>query len=76
MCLELTPSRHLALPTTVALPLQFTLSRNISRDAILGGKYSNIRIQQLAGNMNPTTPWMTAAQAVAADNATKNTGPL
>ena len=41
----------------MALPLQHTLTRNISLASITAGKYSNIRIQQLSGNMNPDTPW-------------------
>ena len=49
----------------MALPLQNTLTRNISLAAIAAGKYSNIRIQQLRGNMNPDTPWTPIAQAAA-----------
>ena len=52
----------------MALPLQHTLTRNISLAAITAGKYSNIRIQQLSGNMNPDTPWTTMAMAAAAPN--------
>lgn len=49
----------------MALPLAHTMSRNISRDAILKGKYSNIRIHGLSGNMNPTQPWSTLKDAIA-----------
>jgi hypothetical protein len=35
----------------VALPLMHTFSRNISRDAILGGKYANLRLHGISGNM-------------------------
>ena len=51
--------------SNMALPLEFTLSRNASLAAIAEGKYSNIRIQQLSGNMNPDTPWTPIAQAAA-----------
>lgn len=49
----------------MALPLLHTLTRNISLAAIAAGKYHNIRIQQMASNMNPYTPWTTIAQAAA-----------
>jgi hypothetical protein len=52
----------------MALPLAHTMSRNISRDAILAGKYSNIRIHGMSGNMNPTQPWSTLKAAIATNN--------
>ena len=52
----------------MALPLLHTLSRNISLAAIAAGRYSNIRLHQLQGNMNPQTPWSTLAQAVDANS--------
>ena len=55
--------------SNMALPLQNTLSRNLSLAAIAGGKYHNIRVQQLRGNMNPDTPWTPIAQAAASPNA-------
>ena len=51
--------------SNMALRLQHTYSRNSSRDAILAGKYSNIRIHGLKGNMNPFQPWATLKQALA-----------
>jgi hypothetical protein len=53
--------------SNMALPLANTLSRNLSIAAIGAGKYPNIRIHQLSGNMNPDTPWTTVEQAVAGD---------
>ena len=53
--------------SNMALPLEFTNSRNTSLAAIAAGKYSNIRIQQMAGNMNPSTPWTPIAQAASGD---------
>ena len=52
----------------MALPLMHTLSRNVSRDAILLGKYSNIRIHGISGNMNPEQPWTTLADALTTNN--------
>jgi len=51
----------------MALPLLHTLSRNVSRDAILAGKYSNIRLYGISGNMNPNMPWTTPKAAVTTD---------
>ncbi|KAL1496899.1 hypothetical protein AB1Y20_014479 [Prymnesium parvum] len=51
--------------SNMALPLANTLSRNISRDAIRRGKYSQIRIHGMSGNMNPQQPWATLASALA-----------
>eukprot|EP00729_Bicosta_minor_P010417 gene10417-25194_t len=51
--------------SNMALPLMHTMSRNISRDLILGGKYDNIRIHGIAGNMNPEQPWTTLKAAIA-----------
>lgn len=49
----------------MALPLLHTYSRNETRDAIKSGKYANIRIHGLAGNMNVDQPWATLKQALA-----------
>ena len=54
----------------MALPVQHTFSRNISMEAILAGKYDNIRIHGIAGNMNPDLDWTTLKNAVA--NASKD----
>ena len=51
--------------SNMALPLIHSYTRNESRDAITAGQYSNIRIHQLKGNMNPDTPWSTLKQALA-----------
>ncbi len=51
--------------SNMALPLAHTLSRNVSRDAIMKGKYSNIRIHGMAGNMNPFQAWATLKDALA-----------
>ncbi len=56
----------------MALPLANTLSRNLSIAAIAAGKYSNIRIQQLSGNMNPDTPWTTVEQAAAVSSSSNS----
>jgi sialate O-acetylesterase len=50
--------------SNMALPLLHTYSRNETRDAILAGKYANIRIHGLAGNMNAQQPWATLKQAL------------
>ena len=49
----------------MALPLLHTYSRNETRDAIQNGKYANMRIHGLAGNMNVDQPWATLKQALA-----------
>eukprot|EP01060_Flectonema_neradi_P030374 TRINITY_DN4390_c0_g1_i3.p1 TRINITY_DN4390_c0_g1~~TRINITY_DN4390_c0_g1_i3.p1 ORF type:complete len:608 (+),score=103.46 TRINITY_DN4390_c0_g1_i3:60-1883(+) len=49
--------------SNMALSLHFTMSRNKSRDAILAGKYSNIRIYSMASNMNPNISWSTLKNA-------------
>ena len=51
--------------SNMALPLLHTYSRNITVAAIHAGKYNNIRIHGLNGNMNPTQPWSTLPQALA-----------
>ena len=51
--------------SNMALPLLHSYSRNETRDAVLAGKYANIRIQGLAGNMNSDQPWATLKQALA-----------
>jgi hypothetical protein len=43
----------------MALPLVHSYTRNITRDAILAGKYANIRIHGMKGNMNPFQPVVT-----------------
>ena len=48
----------------MALPLEHTISRNISEAAIKAGKYSNMRIYGISGNMNPTMNWTTPSAAV------------
>eukprot|EP00039_Didymoeca_costata_P020170 m.340304 g.340304 ORF g.340304 m.340304 type:complete len:677 (+) comp19230_c0_seq1:26-2056(+) len=50
--------------SNMALSLKHTFSRNASRDAILAGNYSNIRIHGIKGNMNPFQPWVTLKQAL------------
>ena len=52
----------------MALPLVHSYTRNASRDAILAGKYDNIRIHGIEGNMNPFQPWATLKQALAAQS--------
>lgn len=47
----------------MALPVHFTTTRNISMDAIKAGKYNNIRLHGIAGNMNPFMNWTTALYA-------------
>jgi len=49
--------------SNMALPVGFTMSQNISMDAIKAGKYNNIRLHGIAGNMNPFMPWTTALNA-------------
>jgi hypothetical protein len=49
----------------MALPMAHTFSRNISAAAVLGGKYANIRLKQITGNMNPQFKWITLHDAVA-----------
>jgi sialate O-acetylesterase len=50
--------------SNMALPLLHSYSRNETRDAILAGKYQNLRIHGLAGNMNANQPWATLKQAL------------
>jgi hypothetical protein len=57
----------------MALPILHTFHRNISMDAILAGKYSNIRIHGLAGNMNSDLAWTTLQNAVANTSASTTT---
>eukprot|EP00729_Bicosta_minor_P014162 gene14162-23573_t len=49
--------------SNMALPVMHTLSQNISIDAIKAGKYNNIRLKGIAGNMNPDMDWTTALDA-------------
>ena len=48
----------------MALPLLHTLTRNASLAAFAAGKYTNIRLQQMSGNMNPQTPWTPISAAL------------
>lgn len=57
--------RYCAGQSNMALPLLHTYSRNETRDAIQNGKYANMRIHGLAGNMNVDQPWATLKQALA-----------
>lgn len=50
--------------SNMAVDIGHTLGRNISMDAIRAGKYSNIRLHGLAGNMNRPQPWATLATAL------------
>ena len=50
--------------SNMALPLLHTYSRNATVAAIQAGKYNNIRIHGMEGNMNPTQPWSTLQQAL------------
>ena len=59
----------------MALPLLHSYTRNASRDAILAGNYSNIRIHGLEGNMNPFQPWATLKQALAAPSSFRHQQP-
>jgi hypothetical protein len=49
----------------MALPVLHSFTRNASRNAILAGKYGNIRIHGMEGNMNPYQQWVTLKQALA-----------
>ena len=48
--------------------LMHTMSRNISRDMILKGKYDNMRIHGIHGNMNGDLAWSTLKAALATNN--------
>lgn len=50
--------------SNMALQLHYTMSRNISFNAIKAGKYSNIRIHGLYSNMNPAQPWQKVSDAI------------
>lgn len=50
--------------SNMALPMVHTLTRNITRDAILAGNYSTLRLHGIKGNMNPFQPWATVKQAL------------
>ena len=50
--------------SNMALPMRHSLTRNATAAAIRMGKYSNIRIQGMEGNMNPYQPWATLKQAL------------
>eukprot|EP00038_Savillea_parva_P008482 m.177256 g.177256 ORF g.177256 m.177256 type:complete len:720 (-) comp14315_c0_seq1:22-2181(-) len=50
--------------SNMALPLIHSFTRNQTVDAIKAGKYTNLRLQQLAGNMNPYQQWVTLEQAL------------
>ena len=51
--------------SNMALPMAHTFSRNITAEAVLSGKYSNIRLKQISTNMNPAFPWISLHDAVA-----------
>ncbi len=51
--------------SNMALPVLHTFHRNISMANILDGKYDNIRIHGISGNMNPNLDWTTLKDAVA-----------
>ena len=48
----------------MALPVAHTFSRNASAKAVKAGKYANIRLKQINGNMNPGHPWITLYDGV------------
>eukprot|EP00434_Breviolum_minutum_P013890 symbB.v1.2.012249.t1/scaffold842.1/size158541/4 len=50
--------------SNMALQLHYTMSRNVSLDAIKHGKYNNIRIHGMSSNMNPSQPWQKVSDAV------------
>ncbi|CAJ1423797.1 unnamed protein product [Effrenium voratum] len=50
--------------SNMALPLQYTMSRHRSLEAIQANKYGNIRIHGMSGNMNPTQPWAKVSDAI------------
>ena len=54
--------------SNMALSLHYTMSRNLSHDAIRAGKYSNIRLHGLYSNMNPEFDWMTVLNATMLNN--------
>jgi hypothetical protein len=56
----------------MALPLLHSFTRNATVDAIRAGKYSNIRIHGMEGNMNPFQPWVTLKQALATSPAPRS----
>jgi len=49
--------------SNMALPVHYTMSINKSTDAIIAGKYNNIRMHGISGNMNPFMNWTTAKDA-------------
>ena len=51
--------------SNMALSMLHSFNRNKTRDAIVAGKYANIRIHGMEGNMNPPQPWATLQQAQA-----------
>jgi hypothetical protein len=53
--------------SNMALPMAHTFTRNITAKAVLEGKYKNIRLKQIASNMNPAFKWMTVHDAVATE---------
>jgi sialate O-acetylesterase len=50
--------------SNMALPVAHTFSRNLSAAAVMGGKYHNIRLKQISGNMNPGHDWISLYNAV------------
>ena len=55
--------------SNMALPVLHTFSRNETRSAILAGKYANIRLSGIAGNMNPKQSWIGAREAAENDSS-------
>eukprot|EP00040_Diaphanoeca_grandis_P010748 m.55060 g.55060 ORF g.55060 m.55060 type:complete len:657 (+) comp22015_c0_seq2:53-2023(+) len=50
--------------SNMALPMSHTFSRNYTAANITAGKYSNVRLFGMAGNMNPTMAWIPVRDAV------------
>lgn len=51
-------------PHRQALPVKYTYHRNTSVDSIAAGKFGNIRLHGLKGNMNQDQPWIRLSDAV------------
>lgn len=51
--------------SNMALPMLHSLTRNDTVRAIRAGKYANMRIHGMKGNMNPFQPWVALKQALA-----------
>lgn len=55
---------HAIVLVFCSIVVSHTFSRNITAKAVIGGKYANIRLKQIEGNMNPNFPWITLHDAV------------